>query len=66
MTHSDIVQEIIDEVRKHHKMEMNPVCAESLLNLLKKHCPIFNKEEENKGEKLNLPNENLKCNPCDL
>ena len=50
-----LVQDIISEVEKHHKMKMSPVCVEKLLEILKKHCPHLNKKS--------CPS-TCKCDPC--
>ena len=54
---SSIEQKIIDEVYKHHNMKMSKECVKGLINILKKHCPHFKKEENKKTE-------NCKCDPC--
>ena len=38
---------ILFKVEKHHNMKMSPKCAKALINVLKKHCPKYNKSDEN-------------------
>ena len=36
--HNNLINEIINEVEKHHNMKMSVKCA-TLLNILRNHCP---------------------------
>ena len=40
---NDLINEIINEVEKHHNMKMSTKCAEGLLNIIIKKCPHLNK-----------------------
>jgi hypothetical protein len=46
---SSLINDIIQEVEKHHNMKMSPKCAEALLNVLKKHCPKYNTDNDIQG-----------------
>ena len=52
-----LVKEVIAEVEKHHKMKMSEKCVERLLEILKSHCPHYQKQ---KG----CANPNCDCDPC--
>ena len=47
--------DIIEEVQKHHGMKMSEKCVQALLEVLKKHCPHYNKTK---------CWDNCKCDPC--
>ena len=36
-----VEDDIIEEVYKHHKMKMSRKCVQSLISILKKHCPHY-------------------------
>ena len=53
-----LINDIINEVEKHHHMKMTPKCAEGLLKVLKKQCPKYNSEKKANS------NPNCKCIDC--
>lgn len=51
--HNNLINEIINEVEKHHNMKMSVKCAEALLNILRNHCPHLKSTES------------CPCDPCE-